>query len=89
MYGLVGIQNVNQGEQSGVDGFYCRHPAFGCLEVLGGSNDSGPYDDVYMQTLAVTTHVNPTTFGIFNGAATRGYRGFTGKHRRELERHSE
>ena len=78
VYGLVGIQNVNQGEQASVKGFYCRHPAFGCLEVLGGANDSGPYDDVYMQTLAVTTHVNPTTFGIFNGAATRGYRGFTG-----------
>jgi len=75
--GLVGIQNVNQGEQASVDGFYCRHPAMGCLQVSGGANDSGPYDNIYMQTLAVTTNVNPTTFAIHNSAATAGYRRLT------------
>jgi len=49
----------------------------GCVQVGNGANESGPYDDIYVQTLTQTTNVYPSTFGIFNGSAGAGFRRFT------------
>jgi hypothetical protein len=75
--GAVAVQNVNGGEQSGVDTIYCEHPSLGCVDVGSGANESGPYNNIYVQTLNSITNVNPTTFGIYNGSAGAGFHRFT------------
>lgn len=75
--GAVAAQNLNGGEQSGMDTIHCIHPSMGCVQVGPGANESGPYNNIYSQTLTTITNVNPTTFGIYNAAAGAGFHRMT------------
>lgn len=78
--GAVAAQNLNGGEQSGMDTIYCVHPSMGCVQVGPGAQESGPYNDIYVQTqstLSFLTHVSQSTFGIYNGAPGAGFHRFT------------
>lgn len=75
--GAVAVQNLNGGEQSGMDTIYCKHPSMGCVQVGSGASESGPYSNIYEQTLGVTNNVFQSTFGIYNGSAGAGFHRFT------------
>lgn len=77
--GAVAVQNLNGGEQSGMDTIYCKHVATGCVQVGQGANESGPYDNIYAQTLVPggAAYTQPATFGIYNGAADAGFHRFS------------
>lgn len=76
--GAVAAQNLNGGEQSGMDTIYCLHPSMGCVQVGPGAQESGPYNNIYVQTQnSFLSFVGPGTFGIYNGAPGAGFHRFT------------
>ena len=77
--GAVAVQNLNGGEQSGMDTIHCIHMSMGCVQVGPGANESGPYNNIYVQTLVPggASYTSQSTFGIYNGAANAGFHRFT------------
>jgi hypothetical protein len=74
---LVGIQNVNAGEHSMVDGLFCVYCAGTAVSVERGSTESGPYIRIRTNDLTDPTGNNPATMGVYyatgGGQGVHGY----------------
>ena len=62
-----------------MDTIHCIHMSMGCVQVGPGANESGPYNNIYVQTLVPggASYTSQSTFGIYNGAANAGFHRFT------------
>jgi hypothetical protein len=70
-YGFIAMQNSNAGEHAGASHIQCDYIAGMCLDLHGGSTDSGPWDNLRMTNLGNNNAVRSTVgFGV--AGAIRG-----------------
>lgn len=70
-YGFIAMQNSNAGENAGGQHIQCNYIVGMCLDLHGGSTDSGPWNDLRMTNLTNINAVRSTVgFGV--SGAIRG-----------------